>query len=296
VFGCARLLRNSGILLLFLTVAGGVRSEAVTGQDFSKNRSGYPCFSTLKVGARERVTLKLSDYEGVWSIRFHVSDQVSTYRHFFNNHGLRDKEAFESAFSSVVVGDQSFDFSDVALRVVQQKNLVKETFAAFDIEERHNVVPVLNAMKIDGIKISGLIDLKETAGPLSEFRTCSYAAMGLQEGDRIKTDFRAEYRMIFDDAFEAWIASMSKAEICRALRFDGEAVDEVVDSAATAFYPGILNFNQRKQYRKRLEGSVPIAKLSGLVEAKKSCLMAKQLVEISRIPVDQALLATEKLD
>jgi len=154
-----------------------------------------------------------------------------------------------------------------------------------------------SAMANDGIAIQGLVSLDGTAESLSEFRRCSYAAMGLKEGERVETDFRAEYRMIFEGAFEIWITSMARAEHCLAARFDHDAVSEVVDAAADAFYPGVLNFRKRSEYREDLEGLLPMARLSGMTDARtEGCLMAGRLADISRMPVDMAIEQASRLD
>ncbi|MDX8355679.1 hypothetical protein [Cognatiyoonia sp. IB215182] len=139
--------------------------------------------------------------------------------------------------------------------------------------------------------------MEGTAEALSEFRSCSYAAMGLQDGERVETDFRAEYRMVFEGAFEDWTTSMARAENCLASRFEDEAVSEVIDAAAIAFYPGILNFRKRSEYRDDLERMLPMAKLSGMTDARtKGCLMAGRLADISRMPVDLAIESAAKLN
>jgi hypothetical protein len=288
--------RVADIILPLLLSAGIANAETVTGSEFYSDHNGYPCFATLKTDAGERVTLQLSDYKDVWSLNFIVSDQADIYRTFFDSRDLRDEDAFQDAFSSVVIGERTLNFSETTLFEVQRHEVDKKTAGLFGINEQHNVVQALEAMTADGIEIAGLINLNGTAGALSEFRTCSYAAMGLSEGERVETDFRAEYRMIFERAFEDWVSSMSKAEHCLAGRYDDSAVEEVIEAAADAFYPGILNFSKRGSYRDDLEKMLPLAKLSGMADAKKGCLMANKLAEVSRIPVDRSIQEAAGVD
>lgn len=284
----------SAILALSASTAAG---ETVTGSEFFEDRSGYPCFATLNTDAGKGVTLQLSDYKDVWSINFIVSDRAAVYRKYFDSRGLRDEEAFENAFGGIRIGERNFKFNDTSLFEVQRKDVDEKSAGIFSIDERHNVARALEAIADDGIEIQGLVSLHGTAEALSDFRTCSYAAMGLQEGERVETDFRAEYRMIFEGAFQNWVTSMARAEHCLAARFDDDAVAEVVDAAADAFYPGVLNFRKRSEYRHDLEGMLPIAKLSGMADARtEGCLMAAGLANMSRMPVDQALKAASKID
>lgn len=288
--------RSAGISLAILLSAGAAAADTVTGQEFSKDFNGYPCFVTLNTEAGKGITLQLSDYKDVWSLNFIVSNRADVYRKFFDSRGLRDERAFEDAFKSVRIGDRNIEFEDTSLFEVQRKDVDEKSVGIFKIKEQHNVAQALAAMTTDGIAIAGLISLDGTTNALSEFRSCSYAAMGLREGERVETDFRAEYRMIFERSFEAWVSSMAKAEQCLDSRYDDDAVEEVIDAAADAFYPGVLNFPKRSAYREDLEGKLPLAKLSGIADALQGCLMAGRLAEASRIPVDLAIKSAADLD
>lgn len=283
-------------ILIFLS-AKMTSAETVTGGEFFEDRSGYPCFATLHTDANKSVTLQLSDYKDVWSLKFVISDRASVYRRFFDGRGLRDEDAFEDAFGGVHIGERSFDFNDTSLFEVQRQDVDEKTAGIFSIDEQHNVARALEAMAVDGVEIQGLVSLDGTAEALRDFRSCSYAEMGIIEGERVETDFRSEYRMIFEGAFENWVTIMARAEHCLAARFDDEAVSEVVEAAADAFYPGILNFRKRSEYRENLEGMLPMAKLSGMTDARtEGCLMAGRLADVSRIPVDRAIIEAAKLD
>ncbi|MEM8555624.1 MAG: hypothetical protein AAGF71_12470 [Pseudomonadota bacterium] len=291
------MIRHVRLCAIFMVSAGVAAAETVTGDEFYEDRSGYPCFATLNTDAGKSVTLQLSDYKGVWSLKFIVSDRASVYRRFFDSRGLRDEGAFEDAFEGVRIGERLFDFNDTSLFEVQRQDVDKETAGIFSVNEQHNVVRALNAMAHDGIDIQGLVSLDSTAKTLSEFRSCSYAAMGLQEGERVETDFRAEYRMIFEGAFENWVSSMARAEHCLGIRFDDDVVSETIDAAADAFHPGVPNFRKRSEYREDLEGMLPIAKLSGMTDAwTEGCFMARSLTDVSRVPVDKAIDEAAKLD
>lgn len=289
--------RKTCILAIMALRAGAAAAEPVTESEFFEDRSGYPCFATLSTDAGETVTLQLSDYKDVWSFNFIVSNRASVYRRFFDSRGLRDEDAFEKAFRGVRIGEQTFDLHEASLFEVQREDVDEKTAGIFSINERHNVVSTLEAMTEDGIEFSGLMALEGTADALSDFRNCSYAAMGLQVGGRVEKDFRAEYRMIFEGAFESWIKSMARAETCLVARFNGDAVEEVIDAASDAFYPGLFNFQKRGEYREDLERTLPLAKLSGMAEAKTDgCLMAGSLADMSRLPVDLAIEAAADLD
>ncbi len=287
--------QSACIPLAILLAAGAAAAETVSGSEFSKDFNGYPCFVTLNTGAGKGITLQLSDYKDVWSLNFVVVNRADVYRKYFDSRGLRDERAFKDAFRSVKIGDRSIDFEETSLFEVQRKDVDEKTAGIFEIKEQHNVTQAIGAMTTDGIAIAGLINLDGTTNALREFRSCSYAAMGLQEGELVEIDFRAEYRMIFERSFEVWVSSMAKAEQCLDTRYDDAAVAQVIDAAADAFFPGVLNFRKRGAYREDLEEKLPFAKLSGIADARQGCLMAGRLAEASRIPVERAIkLATEQ--
>ena len=180
------MIRKFGISAIVVVSAGAAAGETVTGNEFFKNRSGYPCFSTLNTDANKNVTLQLSDYKNVWSLNFVVSDRASTYRQFFDSRGLYDDVSFEVAFGGVKIGGQTFDFSDASLFEIRRQDVDGKTAGIFSLNEQHNVARALEAMASDGIEIQGLVSFDGTADALREFRSCSYAAMGLQEGERVQ--------------------------------------------------------------------------------------------------------------
>lgn len=289
--------QSISVLSIFALSSGAALAENVTGSELFQDRSGYPCFAILSTDAGKSVTLQLSDYKDVWSLKFIIADRASVYRRFFDSRGLRDEDAFADAFAGVRIGEREFDFNDTSLFEVQRKDVDDKSAGIFSIDEQHNVARALETMTVDGLSIPQLVDLDGTAEALSEFRTCSYDAMGLREGERVETDHRAEYRMIFERAFEDWVTSMSRAEHCLAARFDDDAVSDVIDAAADAFYPGVFNFGKRGEYREDLEGKLPMAKLSGMTDARtEGCLMAGRLADMSRLPVDRAIEATADVD
>ncbi|SFA98289.1 hypothetical protein SAMN05421688_2086 [Poseidonocella pacifica] len=291
------MIRSFGISAILILSAQASAGETLTGGEFYEDRSGYPCFTTLHTDAEKSVTLQLSDYKDVWSLKFIISDRASVYRRFFDSQGLRDADAFKDAFGGVRIGERSFDFNDTSLIEVQRQDVDEKTAGIFSVDERHNVARALEAMDDDGIEIRDLVSLDGNVEALSQFRACSYAAMGLQEGERVETDFRAEYRMIFEGAFKSWITSMARAEHCLVAQFDDDAVSEVVAAATEAFYPGIMNFRKRSGYQEDLEGILPMAKLSGMIEARtEGCLMVGSLADVSRIPVDRAIEEAATLD
>lgn len=289
--------KASYAFVLISIIGSGVNAETVSSHEMFEDRSGYPCFATLDTDAGKSVTLQLSDYKDVWSLKFIVSDRASIYRRFFDSRGLRDEDAFKDAFGGVSIGERSFDFNDTALFEVQRKAVDEKTAGIFSIDEQHNVARALEAMADDGIEIQGLVSLDGTSEALSEFRTCSYAAMGFQEGERVETDFRAEYRMLFEKSFEAWIQSMARAEHCLASSYDEDAIEDVIDAAAFAFYPGLLSYGKRGDYREDLEGRLPLLKLAGMAEGmSEGCMMAGRLAKMAKIPVDRAIREASKLD
>ena len=108
-------------------------------------------------------------------------------------------------------------------------------------------------------------------------------------------EYRDRFRVIFEESFVTWIENMSRAEGCATYRFDETAISEVIVDAAGAFHPGITNFFKRREYRLELEGKISLAKLSGFNKTGSGCLLARNLAEVSRLPVDRAIEAADDL-
>mgnify|MGYP000692830430 FL=1 len=291
------MVRFFGFIVAFSFASQASAEEAVKNSEFFENTSGYPCSVKLITDEEKSISLQLSDYKNVWSLQFNVPNRASSYKRFFDDLGLRDERAFKSAFEEIRIGKRRLKLNDVSLLEVQRKDVDARTFGMFSLDEIHNVVRALDAMVDDGVEIKGLFSLESTTDALSDFRACSYTAMGLQEGEKVETDFRAEYRMIFHGAFENWVTTMARSEHCLVARLDDQAISEVIEAAAEAFYPGFLNFQKRREYRDELDGMLPMAKLSGMIEARaQGCFMAGRLAEISRMPVDRAIEEAAALD
>jgi len=125
------MIRLASLAAIFALSASAVTSETVTAGETFQDRSGYPCFVTLHTDADKSVTLQLSDYKDVWSLKFVISDRASVYLQFFDSFGLRDKDAFEDAFGRVRIGEDSFDFTDTSLFVVQRQDVDEDTAGIF---------------------------------------------------------------------------------------------------------------------------------------------------------------------
>ena len=57
----------------------------------------------------------------------------------------------------------------------------------------------------------------------------------------------------------------------------------------------LRNFFKRREYRIELEGKISLAKLSGFNKTGSGCLLARNLAEVSRLPVDRAIEAAADL-
>lgn len=121
------------------------------------------------------------------------------------------------------------------------------------------------------------------------------APMLLSEAQNSKTRYQSEYRRVFEDAFEIWVKSMSRAEHCSAGRYDDAQVSDTMDKAVNALFPGLLRFRERAAYRQELERKLPLARSAGRAEARAgTCLMADMLVDASRSTVEMAIEAAAR--
>lgn len=240
--------------------------------------------------------MNLSDYKG-WSLTFFVSGTPQLLSPYFNKRGLRDQGRLLADVDAVRIGQSSFDLDDAEIWALEWKEVDTKTDISFDLETEHKVGRALQAMKDDGIQLSLFADLSATSEALEEFRICGLNAMGLSESDLIETNYREEYRLIFEKSFKAWVIAAGRADGCLASAPDDAEIRAVAVDAASAFVKGWFAWSDRSDYEEDLMNSVPRFKLSGLAEATtEGCLMAGSLVSASRAPVDAAIEAALRLD
>lgn len=255
------------------------------------------CAVNLFADERQALNLSLNRYQGIWRLDFTVRNRPLTFsqQELFDDDGYIDRTAFEETFGSVSLGNHEIDFNDTYFWGLIRSNIDEDSRAVFKILEKHNVADALFALQQDVIVIPGLIHLEGTSALLEEFRTCSYAKMGLQKNQRVETDYRAEFRMMFEETFENWIENRGKAVACLATSANDSEVDEVIEAAANAFYPGWLNFRKRRAYRESFEQVRSTAYLRGLYK-RGGCMLAGRILDLSRMTLDSAINAAERID
>lgn len=288
-----------GVLTLSALIAAKSHSKAepITDSGTLEDHNGYACFADLSSTEGKAATLQLFDYQDAWFLELSVANRASVYRRFFRTSGLLHKEAFQATFQRMTIGEQSFGVHEATLSELHLEDVDEKTAAQFRVYGYHNIARALEAMSDDVIEVPQLIRLENTANALYEFRTCSYAAMGLQKGALVEADYRTEYRLIFEEAFKNWIQSMSRAETCFAARFDGDAVKETINTAADVFYPGALSTQKRETYKADLNRMLSPARRSGIKQIRTDgCSLAGSLSKTSRVPVDRAIQSASELD
>lgn len=280
------------VLALMLS-ASAATAEVIVKHELLEKRDDQPCKVKLRTDAGKRVGFYLSRDEERWKIEAVILANAEVYRRFFDDQRLSDAFRFTFALKTVTIGGQILKLQNARFLEVSPSGVHKETLGSFEFKELHNVAKVLDAMAKDGFEIDGLIRLDTTASALASFRSCAYETIGLQEGQHVETDFRAEFRMLFEHTFRIWIVFLATAEHCQAAQFDEAAVNNVILRASHAFYPGLSNWRKRASYRDMLNRDVAKAQLIGASEALKGCFLARPLAEKTRIPVDMAIEEAE---
>lgn len=284
-------------LVAMVFAANQASPDTIASYELKNDSSDHSCHMTTALSGGKGPTLQISQYKGVWSLSVYVSDRSNVYRNYFDSRGLRDTDGFNKSFGTLRVGQKTFEFHEVDLMEVMKEGVDEKTVAIFKVNEKHNVSPILNSMDSGLFSIPGLVDVSDSSEPIGEFRSCAFEALGIREGERVETDYRAEYRMIFEGSFEMWIKSMARSEACLSGRFDEDAVDEVINRAASAFYPGLLSMGKRSEYKDDLKRGISIAKLTGYTDAKvDGCMMSDQLAEMSLLPVEKSIESAENID
>ncbi|RAZ83417.1 hypothetical protein [Cereibacter johrii] len=279
--------------------ASSAYPESIKTYELKRDTAGYPCFLETTTDKGHRLTIQLSDHKDVWSLHFWVSGRPDIYRRYFDRNGMRDQDAIEKAYTEIKIGEHTFKIHETSFfYALRQSEVDEKTSLGLELKEKHHVAGALGSMDYDWFAIPGLITATNTSQAFSEFRQCSYDAMGLKPGERVEMDMRAEYRMIFEKSFKNWIASASTAESCLVSRVKKEDIEAVIDRAVSAFYPGIMNFMKRREYAEELNSTIALAQLGGSVDAMKKggCMMAGQLAEMSKMPVEKAIESAEDVE
>jgi hypothetical protein len=288
---------STATVFLPLALVGAIaQAEPVVKASFDENVSGHPCKVKLDTQSGRTFAMNLSDHEG-WGLTFFVRGTPQLLSPYFNKRGSRDQDRLLSDVDAVRIGQSSFDLDGAEIWEIEWKKVDTKTEVSFDLETEHKVGRALQAMKDDGIQLGLFADISGTSEALEEFRICGLKAMGLSEGDSIETNYREEYRLIFEKSFKAWVTAAGRADGCLVSAPDDAEIRAVAVDAASAFVTGWLAWSERSDYEEDLMNSASLFKLTGLAEARtEGCLMAGTLVSASRAPVDAAIDAALSLD
>jgi hypothetical protein len=280
-----------------LIVVQSATAEQVVSSSSSANWKGYPCVADLVGHAGTKLAIRLSNQDGNWVLNLQVSGNPESVSRYFDARGLRDEDKLRAAVPEVTLGGMPFHPSDIVLLEVQRSKVDADTTTRFRLEAKHNVVDAAQALSKDGIRFGDLADFTGTIDALAEFRVCSLAALDVADGERIEVDFREEYRLDFEEAFESWLLAQARTDSCGLGSLRDDDVAEMAERAAAAFYPGLTNYMLRGDYVDELVGKVNLARVNGYVKAKDDgCMMAGTLSEMARSLVDTALEGAETLD
>lgn len=276
--------------LLTSVCSSSAGAETIVSGVFEREVADYPCRATLLGDNGTSLIVSLSDYKSVWSLVFLVSGNPESFEPYFNTHQLFDSDQFRLAIQRAKIGNSEFRLADATALIVQRSELDNDTFASFSIEAVHNVTAALQAIGDGGLSFAPFAALDGTDGAITEFQDCSYRALGVEIGQIVPTDFREEYRMIFDQAFLNWVSAMARLESCRMDQSDEGSIEDVARRGAAAFYPGITNVFRRSEYEESLLSGVPLARLKGSTDGiVEGCLFADSLAETARLPIEQAI-------
>lgn len=293
----------SSAILLALALVGTLSSVAIadileatlSDTTLKKDLNGHPCQLELTTVEGPEVTFQLSDYEDTWRINLFVKNVSSALIPFFDVNGLLDMDRFRRQVHTIELGGSEFRIAESFLYAIFRTDLNEESSAEFTIIDAHNVSGALKAMGKENIGVNGILSVSTPVGAFEDFQTCAFAAMDLLPETPVETDFRAEFRHIFERSFVLWIKEAARADACGQLRYDDGEVERIIDEAEDAFYPGTLLLSKRSAFRSELELAASSARTSGLVEGLSNCIMAEQMAEMSLSPVREAIRSAARI-
>ncbi len=114
--------------------------------------------------------------------------------------------------------------------------------------------------------------------------------MGIENASDVPIDMLAEYRMIFQESFRTYVAAKAKDGFCKNKEYELNLDQDILDRAASAFYPGWMEWSARSQFKNEMQSSASVARMSGISSALgDGCTMSAALADLSIVPVEAAI-------
>lgn len=98
---------------------------------------------------------------------------------------------------------------------------------------------------------------------------------------------------IFKETLSLWVAASVRLDDCTFKSNSDKEIEQVVNAAADAFYPGFFSWWSRKSFRDELITTVAFARVTGHADAiTKGCFGADIVEHMGREVVDQMIKDT----
>ncbi|MFG6082128.1 hypothetical protein ACEUZ9_002771 [Paracoccus litorisediminis] len=293
------------LALAFLPLCpAGTMAAEIASHEFKDEHDQCTLRMEVASGPRLKLAAWKSSTDGVPNLELtssNIVDELQPYlrtKTVIQNMQLLDSDAVEEALPGFTMGGRAFRADHVGFYGISRDMIDEKVWIEHRMETQKGVSEVLEALKQDGISVPGLYEkISGTAASVEEFRDCAYQKLGFDEGDTFDTDFRAHYRMAFEKALPLWIENLSWASSCGQMVYVDAEIDETLERAAGAFYPGILKGSRRSEYISSFGLPIATAKLSGTVKAMKDgCLAPGLLARTAKSLVEETITSAEKLD
>lgn len=174
-----RLLMISSFVVLSGT-GQGQALETIASHQFAAHSNGYVCSADLVGSSGSHLGIKLSDYQGKWSLSFFISGRPEALALLYTDGNLADAGQLHDQLGRVQIGHDLLRSSSSSLMYAVKKiDLDENSTALVTIESYDSVVGAINSMQVGGLKFGDLVYFADTIEATDAFRSCGLAALGL---------------------------------------------------------------------------------------------------------------------
>lgn len=252
---------------LLSTSALAVTPEAVTESEFRENTENKSCRLDIKTDAGRKVGIRAEQSDDFWSVTLSSTMKAETMAPYYDDMGLYETFNFEVTVRSMYVGEQEVPITQSLWLSPMLSKLEDNSPLYLTVEGNHNVAAIARNLSTGEIKVENLFALTGLSDGVSAFQGCVQRHVGDAPSTSSTEALLFDTRLRFNQEFGYWVQNYAHAAKCNAVTYQQSKVDQYIDRAGDAFYPGILNIYKRYQYKDNLKDKASHNKTLGELSA-----------------------------
>lgn len=282
------------VLTLTAWLAAAGSAAAAQGYEIQPPTEAVPCAASFDTKPRLQIALQPSD-DG-WQVSLTVTDNILGFGQYFEKSGILDLDRFRQESTKIVVGKAEVRTNRAFATDLSRDDLDAGTQGIAIISAQHYVAKFIGFVDSGRIIMGSWADVWPSTEGAGKFAACAAAATGYSPDNMPDRDLRAELLEDFEAIFKRWAEASARLDAC-AFTKTRQDQDEVIAEAASAFFPGMMGYLDRKEWVSSMELPKSIANLAGTTDAMTDgCFGAELLEAASRAVVDRAIEVARDLD